>query len=191
MYVNFTMIFGLRDEQFDDIDYEEGMVLEVQVCHKRRFKEPIIPAVSTLPIASLGLVNSQPLDHTITFKDGSSLDLTLVVDDGESLFGLSIGLAAKREKQNIPTIVTTCVEMIKNGPRGLAIEGLYRIPGKASAIKEFKAAFNDSHLYTFEPGTNPNWIVSGTENLGFFFLTKRQQTKAQKTSHRKKCCQHF
>lgn len=158
------------------------------MCHKRRFKEPIIPAVSTLPIASLGLVNSQPLDHTITFKDGSSLDLTLVVDDGESLFGLSIGLAAKREKQNIPTIVTTCIEMIKNGPRGLAIEGLYRIPGKASAIKEFKAAFNDSHLYTFEPGTNPNWIVSALRTLVFFFLPKGQQTKAQKTSHRKKCC---
>lgn len=107
-----------RDEQFDDIDYEEGMVLTVEVCHKRRFKEPLVPAVHNLDIASLHLVNLSPKDHTIEFSDGSSLDLTLVVDDGESLFGLSIGLAAKREKQDIPTIVTTCIDTITRGPRG-------------------------------------------------------------------------
>eukprot|EP00729_Bicosta_minor_P022805 gene22805-31957_t len=148
------------DEQFDDIDYEEGMVLTVEVCHKRRFKEPLVPAVHNLDIASLHLVNLSPKDHTIEFSDGSSLDLTLVVDDGESLFGLSIGLAAKREKQDIPTIVTTCIDTITRGPRGLKIEGLYRIPGKASAIKEFKAAFNASHEYKFKDGINPNWIAS-------------------------------
>jgi len=148
------------DEQFDDIDYEEGMVLTVEVCHKSRFKEPLVPAVHNLDIASLHLVNLSPKDHTIEFLDGSSLDLTLVVDDGESLFGLSIGLAAKREKQDIPTIVTTCIDTITRGPRGLKIEGLYRIPGKASAIKEFKAAFNASHEYKFKDGINPNWIAS-------------------------------
>jgi hypothetical protein len=60
----------------------------------------------------------------------------------------------------VPTIVMRCIDWLENGPKGLEQEGLYRIPGKAAAIKEFKTHFNDKADYEFPEGTNVNWVAS-------------------------------
>ena len=66
----------------------------------------------------------------------------------------------EREGTEVPHIVMGCVAFIEGGPKGVKQEGLYRIPGKAAAIKDFKTKFNDVPDYQFEPGTNVNWVAS-------------------------------
>ena len=62
-------------------------------------------------------------------------------------FGVPIETLIERDKQKIPTVVTTLVEFVEK--EGINTVGLFRIPGTATSIKRVKTLFNQSNGYFF------------------------------------------
>lgn len=58
---------------------------------------------------------------------------------------MKISSTCKREGQNIPTIVTACVEEIEK--RGLEEMGIYRVSASTNDVQRIKKAFDKSKYH--------------------------------------------
>lgn len=63
---------------------------------------------------------------------------------------------SRREKRNIPFIISACVREVER--RGIHEVGVYRVSGSASDLNRLKKSFETSE-YTCTAGTTLSWSV--------------------------------
>uniref|UniRef100_A0A2M4A1S8 Putative rac gtpase-activating protein bcr/abr n=1 Tax=Anopheles triannulatus TaxID=58253 RepID=A0A2M4A1S8_9DIPT len=96
---------------------------------------------------SLKLSESLSLDTMIRFVPGEVTLRRVPTSKPGALFGAKLQSVIKREKRDIPFIVSACVREVER--RGMAEVGIYRVSGSASDVAKLKKSF-ETNAYEAE-----------------------------------------
>ncbi|XP_078481148.1 LOW QUALITY PROTEIN: active breakpoint cluster region-related protein [Ciona intestinalis] len=86
------------------------------------------------------LMNELSISVSIKFTPREHSLQRLPSKKSNGVFGVKIGVTAKRESSGIPSIVRKCVAEVER--RGMGEVGIYRVSGVASEIQALKASFD-------------------------------------------------
>ncbi|GFO38185.1 rho GTPase-activating protein 24 [Plakobranchus ocellatus] len=91
-----------------------------------------------------------------------ALNRALFADKGGALFSQSLEeilFYEKQENRRIPYIITECIDYLYN--HALEVEGIFRLPGRQSVIKDIISRFEKGHKVSFEQeGTDVHAVAS-------------------------------
>lgn len=68
--------------------------------------------------------------------------IVLILQVESGVFGVKLMNTCRKEGQNIPSIVTACIEDVER--RGLDEVGIYRVSGTTADVQRIKKAFDKS-----------------------------------------------
>lgn len=84
---------------------------------------------------------------------------------------------SRREKREIPFIVTSCIREVER--RGMQEVGIYRVSGSASDLARLKKAFESSKYWLFrqllcivERPVSHNWVILLISSFSIFYISQ-------------------
>ncbi|XP_063707678.1 active breakpoint cluster region-related protein-like [Culicoides brevitarsis] len=138
--------------------WNESFIIELEGSQNVRLllyeddpKRPILRAKHILQLSRQWLSDETPTHKLIKLTDKLTLNVNLKFTPGElslrrvptskpgSLFGSKLQNVLKREKRDIPFIITSCIREVER--RGLCEVGVYRVSGSASDLSKLKKSF--------------------------------------------------
>lgn len=144
--------------------WNESFVLELEGSQNVRIllyeshERPILKAKHILKL-SRSWLQEAPFNKPIKMTETITLNTTLRFVPGEvtlrrvptskpgALFGAKMNQVLKREKRDIPFIISACIREVER--RGMAEVGIYRVSGSASDLAKLKKSF-ESNAYEAE-----------------------------------------
>ena len=97
-------------------------------------------------------------DLPFSLDNGGTLEMAVQFISSADLFGLDLVTVTAREGRKVPQIVETIVKAIEK--QGVEMEGLYRKPGNARKVNEYKANFIADANYQFPHQYNIHHLAS-------------------------------
>uniref|UniRef100_W4VRB6 Putative rho gtpase activating protein at 1a n=1 Tax=Corethrella appendiculata TaxID=1370023 RepID=W4VRB6_9DIPT len=145
--------------------WNESFVLELEGSQNIRIllyednpHRPILRAKHILKLSRQWLQDA-PVNKTLRLSDSITLNTTIRFVPGEvtlrrvptskpgALFGAKLQSVVKREKRDIPFIISACVREVER--RGMYEVGIYRVSGSASDLAKLKKSF-ETNAYEAE-----------------------------------------
>ncbi|XP_055304144.1 active breakpoint cluster region-related protein isoform X2 [Sitodiplosis mosellana] len=142
--------------------WNENFLIELEGCQNMRFllyedtgnTRPMLKAEHVLrlsrnwledaPIAkSLKLSDAITLNIIITFANEELQSCRVPTTKPGPIFGVKFQQVLKREKRDIPFIITSCIREVER--RGMLEVGIYRVSGSASDLARLKKAFETNN----------------------------------------------
>lgn len=135
--------------------WNEEFLIELEGCQNMRFllyedtgsSRPMLKAEYVLKL-SRNWLEGTPIPKSLKLSDAITLNVTVKFSNEEllvpttkpgPLFGVKFQQILKREKRDIPFIITSCILEVEK--RGTFEVGIYRVSGSASDLTRLKKAF--------------------------------------------------